>query len=106
MLKESFTFTCTVTEAAGLSDKVDFYRKGYNGVFGALYQNAAVCAKFPPETGYSVSCGSGTDDSSSSIKQYTLKIHRAAVRDSTDWWCQLNTARTRSQNVSLAVYSE
>ena len=57
-------------------------------------------------TGYSVSCGSGTDNSSSSIKQYTLNIHRAAVRDSTDWWCQLNAAPTRSQDFSLAVYSE
>ncbi|XP_041372816.1 uncharacterized protein LOC121386082 [Gigantopelta aegis] len=47
------------------------------------------------------SCGRGTHSSSSTTKEYTVKITSATINDVTDWWCQLNSAGTRSPNISL-----
>ncbi|XP_041347269.1 uncharacterized protein LOC121367226 [Gigantopelta aegis] len=106
VLNEPFTFTCTVTQAAGLSDSVYIYKKTKATVFAPFYQSGSSCIVISgPPPGYTVACGSGTDSSSSSTKNYILKINRASEHDTTDWWCLLNTARTRSQNFSLEVYS-
>ncbi|XP_041378930.1 carcinoembryonic antigen-related cell adhesion molecule 5-like [Gigantopelta aegis] len=106
VLNQPFTVTCTVSQAANLNDKVQFFKKTLIGGFTSLSQNMASCSVFnDPPSGYTASCGSGTDSSSSTTKKYTLVINRAAVGDATDWWCDLLTATTRSTTVSLQISS-
>ncbi|XP_041378675.1 uncharacterized protein LOC121390871, partial [Gigantopelta aegis] len=108
VLNESFTLTCTVTQADNLDDKVLFFKKPTTGAFASLKQTNTSCAVFRGAmTGYTASCGSGTNSSSSSTKTYTLLINRASsVSDSTDWWCELYYSYKRSRNFTLKVYSE
>ncbi|XP_041347151.1 carcinoembryonic antigen-related cell adhesion molecule 1-like [Gigantopelta aegis] len=106
VLKQPFTLTCTVSQAANLNDKVQFFWKNAASAFASLRQNIASCSVFSqPPSGYTASCGSGTDSSSSTTKKYHLVINRAAVSDATDWWCQLDTAKTRSNTISLQISS-
>ncbi|XP_041378983.1 hemicentin-1-like [Gigantopelta aegis] len=106
VLNEPFTFTCTVSQAAGISDAVYIYKKTKATLLAPFYQSGSSCTVLSgPPPGYTATCGSGTDSSSSSTKNYILKINRTAEHDDTDWWCLLNTARTRSHNFSLEVYS-
>ncbi|XP_041379066.1 carcinoembryonic antigen-related cell adhesion molecule 20-like, partial [Gigantopelta aegis] len=106
VLNQPFTLTCTVSQAANLNDKVQFFKKTLVSGFTSLSQNMASCSVFnDPPSGYTASCGSGTDSSSSTTKKYTLVINRAAVGDATDWWCDLNTATTRSNTFSLQISS-
>ena len=102
-LNEPFILTCTVSEAADLNDRVQFFRKSNSGQIASLRQTSS-CTVFSSPTGYSVSCGSGTNSSSSRTKKYHLKINNASVSDSADWWCALNRNGTRSQNFNLKVF--
>ncbi|XP_041379815.1 nephrin-like, partial [Gigantopelta aegis] len=106
VLNQPFTLTCTVTQAAGLSGVILFSTKTTD-TFASLGQSGGSCAVFNPPLvpGYSVSCGSGTDSSSSSTKKYHLRINRAAERDVTDWWCILSSAGTRSNTLRLKLSS-
>ncbi|XP_041379602.1 carcinoembryonic antigen-related cell adhesion molecule 1-like isoform X2 [Gigantopelta aegis] len=66
----------------------------------------STCSVFndgPP--GYTVSCRDGTNSNPSTTKKYHLRINRAAERDATDWWCDLNAARTRSNTFRLQFSS-
>ncbi|XP_041373960.1 neural cell adhesion molecule 1-B-like [Gigantopelta aegis] len=98
-------FTCTVSQAAGLRNLITFYQKTSFDSFASLYQEGASCSVFNPPSlrGYTVSCGSGTNSSSSTTKKYHLRINRTADRDATNWWCDLNAARTRSNTFSLQL---
>ncbi|XP_041372795.1 nephrin-like [Gigantopelta aegis] len=101
-LNRPFTLTCTVSQAANLIDKVLFITRASTDAFASLRQNMASCSVFNvARPGYTVSCGSGTDSSSSSTKTYSLTINRAAEHDAKDWWCDLSTAKTRSNTFSL-----
>ncbi|XP_041346740.1 carcinoembryonic antigen-related cell adhesion molecule 1-like, partial [Gigantopelta aegis] len=106
VLNKPFTLTCTVSQAADLSDKVQFLKKTASDVLVSLRQNGGWCSLFSrPPQGYIVSCDSGTDSSLSTTKTYTLRINRAAVSDAVDWWCNLDTARTRSNTFRLQLSS-
>ncbi|XP_041372978.1 uncharacterized protein LOC121386214 isoform X2 [Gigantopelta aegis] len=106
VLNESFTFTCIVTQAAGLIDYVTFYQNTLLGSIISLLQDGGSCSVFIPSPlkGYSVSCGNGTHSNSSTTKNYILNINRAAERDAILWFCGLNTANTISEKISLPVY--
>ena len=102
VLTQPLTLTCTVSHAAGFSDMVIFSHSIHLISVGTLSQNASSCTVLiPPPESYSVSCGSGTDISSSTTKIYTLKIKRVRVSDVTDWWCELYTARALSKKLNL-----
>ena len=102
LLTEPFTLTCTVSHADGLSDIIIFHRKSKRSTFASMSQDVTQCAAFRrPPSGYSVFCGSGTDIRLSTTKIYTLKIKSFTVRDATDWWCELEAARTLSIAFSL-----
>ncbi|XP_041373940.1 hemicentin-2-like isoform X2 [Gigantopelta aegis] len=106
VLNQPFTLTCTVTQAADLGDTVQFYYNIYTDVFASLYQSGGSCTEFSGpslRSDYSVSCGSGTDSSSSTTKKYTLKINRVADRDAIDWWCILSSGRIRSNKYNLQL---
>ncbi|XP_041379121.1 hemicentin-2-like [Gigantopelta aegis] len=106
VLNKPFALTCTVLQAAGLNDKVHFFTKAQTDAFVSVRQNGGSCSLFSrPPAGYTVSCGSGTDTSLSTTKTYTLVINRAAVRDATDWWCNLDIAGTRSNTFRLQLSS-
>ncbi|XP_041347222.1 uncharacterized protein LOC121367147 [Gigantopelta aegis] len=99
VFNQQFTLTCTVTQAAGLGDTVQFFYNASTDVFASLYQNGDSCDEFSGPSlpsDYSVSCGSGTDSSSSTTKKYTLKINRVADRDAIGWWCILSSETIRS----------
>ncbi|XP_041347136.1 carcinoembryonic antigen-related cell adhesion molecule 1-like, partial [Gigantopelta aegis] len=106
VLNRPFTLTCTVSQAAGLGDIIEFSNETTPSVAN-LIQTGDSCSVFNPPSvpGYSVSCGSGTDSSSSTTKKYTLMINRTAEGDVTNWWCILSTARTRSNTISLQLSS-
>ncbi|XP_041378788.1 uncharacterized protein LOC121391116 [Gigantopelta aegis] len=102
VLNESFTWTCTVTQAANLDDRVTFSRRIIGTIFAALWQNNAVCSEFTgAPDGYTASCGSGTDSSSSTTKTYTLMIDKVGINDVTVWGCFLSSAQIYSPNVTL-----
>ncbi|XP_041373028.1 uncharacterized protein LOC121386250 isoform X4 [Gigantopelta aegis] len=107
VFNESFTFTCTVTQAAGLYYLVDFYiNDALESTWASLEQKISSCdirKSAPP--GYTASCGSGTDRSSSTTKNYTLRINRVAVSDDVIWSCKLSKAGIRSHHFSLPVYT-
>ncbi|XP_041373857.1 uncharacterized protein LOC121386892 [Gigantopelta aegis] len=107
VFNESFTLTCTVTQAAGLYYVVDFYiNEALKSTWASLEQNMSSCdiRKSAPQ-GYTASCGSGTDSSSSTTKNYTLRINRVAVSDDVIWSCKLSKAGIRSHHFSLPVYT-
>ncbi|XP_041372508.1 protein amalgam-like [Gigantopelta aegis] len=105
VMNESFTFTCTITQAASLVDAVQFFYTPSVSPVGIITQDGGSCSVFRIQSGYSAFCGSGTNSSSSTTKKYIYKINRATERDATDWWCGLNTATTLSEKFSLPVYS-
>ena len=103
-LNEPFILTCTVSEAADLNNRINFFMKSNSGQIASLKQTSSCQVFSRPPSGYSVSCGSGTNNSSSPTKKYHLKINEATVSDSTDWWCALNTNGTRSQKFNMKVF--
>ncbi|XP_041372799.1 uncharacterized protein LOC121386067 [Gigantopelta aegis] len=106
VLNRPFTVTCTVTQASSLIDKVLFITRASTDAFASLRQNMASCSVFnAAPSGYTVSCGSGTGSSLSTTKTYSLMINRAAEHDAKDWWCDLSTAKTRSNTFSLQFSS-
>ncbi|XP_041373731.1 uncharacterized protein LOC121386782 [Gigantopelta aegis] len=107
-LNNSFAITCIVTQAAGLDDWVRFFKNGPAPVssFTSLYQIGASCSIFnDPPVGTSVSCGSGTSSSSSTIKKYTLTFNSVDEHDAGEWWCGLRLAETTSPTVRLVISS-
>ena len=108
VLNQPFTLTCTVSQAAGLVDFVEFRKITASDSESRIKQNANKCTVFnngDPDK-YSPSCGSGTDSSSSSIKKYDLYIKKVSSSEVTEWWCQLQTQQTRSNSFSLLLSSK
>ena len=106
VLNQPVTLTCTVSQAAGLHDFLEF-TKGTTFV-SALKQNVNKCTLYnngDPDN-YTPSCGSGTDSSSSSIKKYDFYIKKVSASEVTEWWCQLRAQQTRSNNFSLLLSSK
>ena len=103
-LNEPFILTCTVSEAADLNNRINFFMKSDYGQIASLKQTSSCKVFSRPPSGYSVSCGSGTNSSSSRTKKYHLKINNASVSDSADWWCALTRNGERSQNFNLKVF--
>ncbi|XP_041372817.1 uncharacterized protein LOC121386083 [Gigantopelta aegis] len=101
VLNESFTLTCTVEQADGLNDFVDFFRKTYSATLASVEQTPTGCAVFGSSIGYTASCGPGTGTSSSTSKIYTCVINSVADYDATDWWCELETSKQRSNNITV-----
>ena len=108
VLNRPVTLTCTVSQAAGLVDLVKFWKKTDEGVISVLKQEMSKCSSYSnsDSTKYTPSCGSGTDSSSSSIKKYVLYIKKVSASDVTEWWCELQTQQTRSNNFSLLLSSK
>ncbi|XP_041373703.1 uncharacterized protein LOC121386760 [Gigantopelta aegis] len=110
-LNEAFRVTCTVSNTEHVNDRILFYKKTASAagdVFASLHQASDKCSEgkgLPPPAGYSVWCGLGTDNASSVSKMYSLRIHDVQQRDVTDWWCQLEAARTRSNTYQLQIFS-
>ncbi|XP_041377837.1 uncharacterized protein LOC121390128 [Gigantopelta aegis] len=105
VLGKSVTFTCTVKQAVGLVNAVYFRKTTSSSALGTLYQKGDSCVvSDTPKQGYVPSCGSGTDISSSSTKNYTLKINRTAHLDATDWWCELSNTAIKSSKFKLQLY--
>ncbi|XP_041373280.1 uncharacterized protein LOC121386447 [Gigantopelta aegis] len=109
VLNESFTFTCTVTDAGNLKDGVDFFIKTPPfGLVGSLHQNMATCSVFntPVSPRYTVACGGGTNSSLAATKIYTLVISSVQLNDSTTWWCHLPRNKAKSNLLRFAIKSE
>ena len=108
VLNQPVTLTCTVSQAAGLVDLVKFWKKIDKYVISVLKQEMSKCSAFSnmDSTKYTPSCGSGTDSSSSSIKKYVLYIKNVSVSEVAEWWCELQTQQTRSNDFSLLLSSK
>ena len=102
-LNESVTLTCTATNAAGASYQFSFIREPDQNVT-LLNQQVESCSVYsPPPTGYSAACGSGTDDSKSTSKSYTLIINNIKLTDLTQWYCSVVGSNINSNNVDLLL---
>ena len=108
VLNQPVTLTCTVSQAAELVDLVTFLKKTDKGLISVLKQEMSKCSAYSnsDSTKYTPSCGSGTDSSSSSIKKYVFYIKKVSASDVTEWWCELRTQQTRSNNFSLLLSSK
>ena len=108
VLNQPVNLTCTVSQAAGLVDFVEFTKRTSSGSVAMFKQHANTCSAYSnsrPDD-YNLSCGSGTDSSSSSIKKYDLYIKKVSASEVTEWWCQLGTQQTRSNSFSLLLSSK
>ena len=108
VLNRPVTLTCTVSQAAGLVDLVTFLKKTDTGLISVLKQEMSKCSAYSnsDSTKYTPSCGSGTDSSSSSIKKYDLYIKKVSAFEVTEWFCQLLTQQTHSNNFNLLLSSK
>ena len=108
VLNQPVTLTCTVSQAAGLDDFVEFTKRTSSGSESMIKQNVNKCIIYSngdPDK-YTLSCGSGTDSSSSSIKKYDLYIKKVSASEVAEWWCELRTQHTRSNDFSLLLSSK
>ena len=107
-LNEAVTLTCTATDAAGAVYQLTFNSANVIGYITWLDQKADSCDVFTdPPPGYSAACGSGTDDSTSTSRSYTLMINNIKETDITTWWCaQDGSTKTESNNVTLSLRSK
>ena len=94
--RANVTLTCTATDAAGASYQLSFTKNiDYN--FTLLNQQVESCSVYsPPPPGYSAACGSGTDDSKSTSKNYTLIINKIKTTHLTPWYCSVVGTNTLS----------
>ncbi|XP_041367795.1 uncharacterized protein LOC121382289 [Gigantopelta aegis] len=91
VLGEPYTFTCYVTQAAGLEDYVVFRRKPFElNMPGVIKQKKKGGCTTEDQIGYTTSCFAGTDTESSSTKVYRLTIEKVSGDDLTGWLCSHN----------------
>ena len=107
-LNEAVTLTCTATDAAGAVYQLTFNSANAKGFLTLLNQQSASCDVFnPPHPGNRAACGSGTDDSTSTSRSYTLIINNIKHIDITTWFCaQDGTTKTESNNITLSLRSK
>ena len=108
VLNQPVTLTCTVSQATGFDDFVEFRMIPGTDSESTIKQNVNKCTVYNngrPDD-YTPSCGSGTDSSSSSIKKYVLYIKKVSASEVTEWLCQLRTQQTRSNDFSLLLSSK
>ena len=105
VLNQPVTLTCTVSQAAGLDDFVEFSKQTSESTIKQNVNKCTVYSNGDPDN-YTPSCGNGTDSSSSSIKKYDLYIKKVSASDVTEWWCELRTQQTRSNNFNLLLSSK
>ena len=85
VLSKPFTLTCTARDAANIEGFVTFYRVPHPGSYGALLQHPNSCEEMGnPKGGGTLSCGIGTNRSSSTTKKYLVQFN---VTDSNLTFC-------------------
>ena len=84
VLSKPFTLTCTARDAANIKGFVTFYRVPHPGPYGSMWQHPNSCEEMTHPIGGKVSCGTGTNRSSSTTKKYLVQFN---VTDSNLTFC-------------------
>ena len=96
---QSVQLVCTVMNAYDLQTEIMFVRQA--GVrtepCGTISQHSAECLAHNVTSKYFPSCGSGTNESSSKVKDYALDIVRVEVGDYGNWWCTPNATNIKHE---------
>ncbi|XP_041361276.1 uncharacterized protein LOC121377366 [Gigantopelta aegis] len=96
-----YNFTCTVRNAAGFTDGVQF-KKGEGFLMATLYQVVASCTKqYSSYRTSGIQCGLGTNNGSAQTKRYHMWIINLKKADVTLWWCHLPTFGVRSNILDI-----
>ena len=104
----TFTFTCTATHAVDLWDTIVFHKAKPQYWYGCMSQYLDGCREDGDPNVYDhVHCGTGTDNSSSSVKVYSLHIFQVRDEHITDWWCYMAITRLAySNNYTVNIHCE
>ena len=99
-LNEAFEVTCTLMGVKEMSLKtIVFNRNGSVFYPGSLLQKTHSCKVIKQIPGYSVSCGSGTDNNQSMKKKYHLRIERIKQDDITVWSCSVDDIQSNNYTI-------
>ena len=101
-LSRTVIFTCAVEQIRGTVYYLHFHNVKYAVALMSFHQNMGRCSVFSaPPRGYTSSCGRGTGNSASDMKEYTLKIHKLGKTDLTNWWCRVGNTSSNIFTLGL-----
>ncbi|XP_041361394.1 uncharacterized protein LOC121377463 [Gigantopelta aegis] len=102
----SYNFICTVRNAIGFTDNIQFH-SGLNGhIVVSLFQDDSSCREYTDEhKAHITRCGSGTNEWSAETKRYHMGVHSLKKTDLTGWWCYLPNSGVHSNTLDLTGFN-